>query len=287
MPANSTRPVVHLFNPSLAEPYGPPDIFTKLRPLDDTEPWKEYDELVAEAEAAIAAQARDKALRLKEKTIERENARKRARTSQKSARFREMSEEAQAEAELESLDFEETEVESDGYEVIEEKRVIRETRDPQILVPESLEDEPAISSSKASNLVTHAARITIANPASPIHEQTTGPVRRSQVSRRRQSRKDTARERERGAASSDLGPSPSAPVDAQTKKSDSAALEYPSLAPWVLKIGNWRTFEKTSKVASKLRGEEMLVQGLAIQPRGARFIVGVGDFQSIFVWKLK
>lgn len=278
MPANSIMPLVHLFNPSLAEPGSPPSPFTFLRPLGDTEPWMEYEEVVARAaEAEDEARKREKAKERKRRERERLAAvamSKKSRVKAKTSARGEESSESEDPLAFDE-DDEEMQEESDGFELDETKTIVVPTAAEGILIPES----PDLLLGTGATLVppTRETWHRIGHVDRPSSESNPSNDDDPPLAKR-------ARNPGRKTRPAVVKQLPPTKTEVRPLRKEG---ENPSLAPWALGVRDWKTHKKRSKLAMEILAQEMIVQAIAVQPRGAKFIVGVGDFRSIFVWKMK
>lgn len=77
----------------------------------------------------------------------------------------------------------------------------------------------------------------------------------------------------------------SAPPSKSKAKQGSTKPKNPTLAPWLLNVRDWKNIKKASQVAKSNVLEKSVVQAVAISPRGAKWIVAVGDAETIFVFR--
>lgn len=63
--------------------------------------------------------------------------------------------------------------------------------------------------------------------------------------------------------------------------------DNPSLAPWVLQVKDWKSIERMSQPAKTMKTSKSLIWATAMSPRGAKWIVGVGEVESVFVFRQK
>jgi len=60
-----------------------------------------------------------------------------------------------------------------------------------------------------------------------------------------------------------------------------------SMMPWILAAKDWPTVKKMSPAFKWVSVEKSVIQAVAISPRGAKWIVGVGDLGGVFVFRQK
>jgi len=85
-------------------------------------------------------------------------------------------------------------------------------------------------------------------------------------------------------------PSPTRPTYNTRSGSRNDADPYadnPSLAPWVLQVKDWKSIERMSQPAKTMKTSKSLIWATAMSPRGAKWIVGVGEVESVFVFRQK
>ena len=73
----------------------------------------------------------------------------------------------------------------------------------------------------------------------------------------------------------------------RTRPKPREQLKNPSTAPWIISVRDWKNTKKMSVVAQRTFLDKHFFQGCAISPRGAKWIVAIGDCEAVFVFKQK
>ena len=67
--------------------------------------------------------------------------------------------------------------------------------------------------------------------------------------------------------------------------------KYPPLLPWSLSVRDfgtfWRNVRKEVEYVNNFRDRPPIIAKVAISPRGAKWIVGVGEGESVYVWRMR
>ena len=59
------------------------------------------------------------------------------------------------------------------------------------------------------------------------------------------------------------------------------------MMPWIVNAKDWPAVRKMSPAFKWVNVEKSIIGAVAISPRGGKWMIGVGDIGSVFVFRLK